>query len=139
MNIEDIKKYASLMDELSLTGLEVNEDGCTVRLEKGGSIVPSAPVQKAETYKVEAKEDKPEGKIITSPMVGVFYTSPAENAEPYVNVGQKVRSGDTLCLIEAMKLMNEINAEEDGTIAEVLQKNGTVVGFGTPLFRMIQG
>ncbi len=139
MNIEDIKKYASLMDELSLTGLEVNEDGCTVRLEKGGSIALSAPVQKTETYKVEAKEDKPEGKIITSPMVGVFYTSPAENAEPYVNVGQKVRSGDTLCLIEAMKLMNEINAEEDGTIAEVLQKNGTVVGFGTPLFRMIQG
>ena len=134
MNIEDIKKYASLMDELSLTGLEVNEDGCTVRLEKGGSIALSAPVQKTETYKVEAKEDKPEGKIITSPMVGVFYTSPAENAEPYVNVGQKVRSGDTLCLIEAMKLMNEIN-----TIAEVLQKNGTVVGFGTPLFRMIQG
>ena len=129
MNIEDIKKYASLMDELSLTG----------RLEKGGSIALSAPVQKTETYKVEAKEDKPEGKIITSPMVGVFYTSPAENAEPYVNVGQKVRSGDTLCLIEAMKLMNEINAEEDGTIAEVLQKNGTVVGFGTPLFRMIQG
>lgn len=139
MNIEDIKKYASLMDELSLTGLEVNEDGCTVRLEKGGSIALSAPVQKTETYKVEAKENKPEGKIITSPMVGVFYTSPAENAEPYVNVGQKVRSGDTLCLIEAMKLMNEINAEEDGTIAEVLQKNGTVVGFGTPLFRMIQG
>lgn len=139
MNIEDIKKYASLMDELSLTGLEVNEDGCIVRLEKGCSVAPSAPVQKTETYKVEAKEDKPEGKIITSPMVGVFYTSPAENAEPYVNVGQKVRSGDTLCLIEAMKLMNEINAEEDGTIAEVLQKNGTVVGFGTPLFRMIQG
>ena len=134
MNIEDIKKYASLMDELSLTGLEVNEDGCTVRLEKGGSIAPSAPVQKAETYKVEAKEDKPEGKIITSPMVGVFYTSPAENAEPYVNVGQKVRSGDTLCLIEAMKLMNEIESDFTGTVKEILVENGQGVEFGQALF-----
>ena len=74
--------------------------------------------------------------MITSPMVGVFYTSPAENAEPYVTEGKKVRKGDVLCLIEAMKLMNEITAEYDGIVEEVLERNASVVGFGTPLFRI---
>ena len=83
------------------------------------------------------KEEK--GSLITSPMVGVFYTSPEENAEPYVKKGDKVRKGDTLCLIESMKLLNEITADRDGIILEVLGKNATVVGFGTPLFRISEG
>lgn len=74
--------------------------------------------------------------MITSPMVGVFYSAPAENAEPFVKVGSHVKKGDTLCLIEAMKLMNEIQAEESGTILEVYAENGKIVEYGAPLFRI---
>ena len=73
---------------------------------------------------------------VKSPMVGVFYSAPEENAEPFVSVGMPVKKGDTLCLIEAMKLINEIVAEEDGTIAEICVRNGQVVEYGTVLFRL---
>lgn len=76
------------------------------------------------------------GEVITSPMVGVFYAAPAENAEVYVKAGDTVKKGDTLCIIEAMKLMNEITAERDGKITEILAQNGDVVEYGTPLFVM---
>ena len=74
--------------------------------------------------------------MVRSPMVGVFYAAPAENAAPYVAVGDRVKQGDTLCIIEAMKLMNEITAEKDGVVAEVCAGNGQVVEYGTPLFRL---
>ncbi|MFR0911528.1 MAG: acetyl-CoA carboxylase biotin carboxyl carrier protein [Evtepia gabavorous] len=73
---------------------------------------------------------------VTSPMVGVFYAAPAENAEPFVKVGDRVKRGQTLCIVEAMKLMNEIMAELDGEIVEVCVQNGQVVDFGCPLFRI---
>ena len=73
---------------------------------------------------------------VTSPLVGVFYASPAENAAPYVSVGDRVTKGQTLCIVEAMKLMNEITAEEDGVIAEICVVNGQVVEYGTELFRI---
>ena len=69
-------------------------------------------------------------------MVGVFYAAPAENADPYVSIGDRVKQGQTLCIVEAMKLMNEITAEEDGVIAEICAANGQVVEFGTELFRI---
>lgn len=131
MNAEAIREYAHLMRELDLTGLEVNENGATIRLERGKA---EEDVSKPQEAAVDMKEEK--GSLITSPMVGVFYTSPEENAEPYVKKGDKVRKGDTLCLIESMKLLNEITADRDGIILEVLGKNATVVGFGTPLFRI---
>ena len=71
-----------------------------------------------------------------SPIVGVFYAAPAENAAPYVTIGDAVKKGQTLCIIEAMKLMNEITAEEDGVIAEICVTNGQVVEYGTELFRL---
>ena len=140
MKEEAIRKYASLMRELDLSGLEVKEDGYELRLERGSRQESVKP----ETYIVEDKaaaEAAPEmkteeGTIVSSPMVGVFYASPAENAEPFVKTGSVVKKGDTLCLIEAMKLLNEITAERDGVIAEVMQKNASVVGFGSPLFRI---
>ncbi len=139
MKEEAIRKYAGLMKELDLTGLEVKEDGYELRLERGGRPVPAS----TETYVVadSAPEAKPEvkaeeGTVITSPMVGVFYAAPAENAEPFVKVGSKVRKGDTLCLIEAMKLMNEIASEESGTILEIYATNGKIVEYGAPLFRI---
>ena len=76
----------------------------------------------------------PAGKPVTSPMVGTFYRSPSPEAKPFVQVGDTVKKGDTLCIIEAMKLLNEIEAEEDGVIKEVLVENGQPVEFGQPLF-----
>lgn len=140
MKEEAIRKYAGLMKELGLTGLEVKEDGYELRLEYGNRS-PKAP----ETYivpetstaeKAPAETKKEEGSIITSPMVGVFYSASAENAEPFVHEGSQVKKGDTLCLIEAMKLMNEITAEEDGTILEIYANNGSIVEYGAPLFRI---
>jgi acetyl-CoA carboxylase biotin carboxyl carrier protein len=77
-----------------------------------------------------------EADKITSPIVGVFYAAPAENAEPFVSIGDRVRKGQTLCIIEAMKLMNEITAEEDGVIEKICVTNGQVVEYGTELFRL---
>ena len=137
MKEEDIRKYASLMKELELTGLEIEMDGSKVRLERNPA---TSPVM--QTYSVPAgKEEQPEAKeddadAVTSPMVGVFYTSPAENSDPFVTVGSKVKKGDTICIIEAMKLMNEIAAEYDGIVEKVSAKNGQIVGFGTELFRI---
>ncbi len=137
MREESIRKYATLMKELELTGLEVNEDGCTVRLERGGtSPYPSINVSDAAEQENENGDDVVSGDVIASPMVGVFYTSPAENADPYVREGKHVKKGETVCIIEAMKLLNEITAENDCEILEVLQKNGSVIGYGTPLFRI---
>lgn len=137
MKEDNIRKYAELMQELSLTGMEITEDGTTVRLERMPAPeavhtvnVPSAPP--AEVPKAQ----QPSGLTVTSPMVGIFYSAPAENAEPYVNVGDSVKKGDVLCIIEAMKLMNEITADADGVISEICVKNGQVVDFGTVLFRI---
>ena len=139
MREEAIRKYAGLMKELDLTGLEVKEDGYELRLERGGR---PAAVPHMETYIVpedspaKSEEKAEDGIIIKSPMFGVFYASPAENAEPFVKVGTAVKKGDTLCLIEAMKLMNEIAAEESGTILEIYASNGKIVEYGAPLFRI---
>ena len=138
MNEKDIRKYASLMSELGLTGIEITEGGASIRLERS-----PAPETRAAMTVVEAAQDCAQAETlpadvvsVRSPIVGVFYASPAENAEPYVSVGDRVEKGKTLCIIEAMKLMNEINAEFDGVVTEVCVKNGQVVEYGTELFRM---
>lgn len=138
MKEDNIRKYAELMKELSLTGMEITEDGTTVRLERMPApeavrtvSVPAEPA--AEAAKAQPQQG---GATVTSPMVGIFYAAPAENAEPYVKVGDSVKKGDVLCIIEAMKLMNEITADADGVISEICAKNGQVVDFGTVLFRI---
>ena len=134
MDEANIRKYAKLMRELELTGLEITEGNTMVRLERGVSAPPAAPAAVIPLPEQKAAEEK--GEVIRSPMVGVFYAAPAENAAPYVAVGDRVKQGDTLCIIEAMKLMNEITAEHDGVIAEVCAGNGQVVEYGTALFRL---
>ena len=139
MRETDIRKYAELMRELDLTGLEITEDNKKVRLER-------APVVAKEIVTVEpsvspapiVSKEKEDADYISvkSSFVGVFYAAPAENANPYVAIGDRVRKGQTLCIIEAMKLMNEITAEEDGVISEICVTNGQVVEYGTELFRM---
>ncbi len=135
MKESDIRKYAGLMQELGLTGLEITEDNHVVRLERN----LSAPVTETIAVPEGAKPVVPEIKdysSVTSPIVGVFYAAPAENAEPFVSVGDRVSKGTTLCIIEAMKLMNEITADEDGVIVEICVRNGQVVEYGTELFRL---
>ena len=138
MNEAEIRKYAELMRELDLTGLEVTENGCVVRLER----TPAAPVLPRETVAVPRPRQFPRlrprkgPRRSPLPWWGVFYAAPAENAEPFVKVGDRVKRGQTLCIVEAMKLMNEIMAELDGEIVEVCVQNGQVVDFGCPLFRI---
>jgi len=80
------------------------------------------------------EEQVPEGEVLRSPMVGTFYTSPSPEAEPFVSLGQKVSEGETLCIIEAMKMFNQIEAEVSGTVAAILAENGQPVEFDQPLF-----
>jgi acetyl-CoA carboxylase biotin carboxyl carrier protein len=137
MKDNDIRKYAELMKELELTGLEITEDNKVIRLErtipdaKKESVVITAP----ETVKASAPKNI-DYISVKSPIVGVFYAASAENVESYVSVGDSVQKGKTLCIIEAMKLMNEITAEDDGVISEICVTNGQIVEYGTELFRI---
>ena len=136
MNESDIRKYANLMSELGLTGLEVTENDRVVRLERNPAPQTAAPVQTVQVGDVPQSAANEDLIEISSPMVGVFYAAPAEDADPYVQVGDRVKKGQTLCIVEAMKLMNEIVAETDGQIVEICAQNGQVVDFGFPLFRI---
>lgn len=138
MKETDIRKYAELMKELELTGLELTDGDKVVRLERNITVtqqvqtVASAHAKEPQTVKTENTDYI----SVRSPIVGVFYAAPAENAEPFVSLGDRVESGTTLCIIEAMKLMNEINAETDGVVSEICVQNGQVVEYGTELFRI---
>ena len=143
MDEASIRKYAKLMREEELTGLEIEENGVTVRLERNLSqAVPAAapvisvPQLSASAASDQTAPDAEEGGYITSPMVGVAYVAPTEDSEPFVKLGDKVKAGDTLCIVEAMKLMNEIPAEFDGVVAEICIQDAQVVEYGTRLFRI---
>ncbi len=136
MDESSIRKYAGLMKELGLTGLEINESTGAVRLEMNPAapaLLQSAPALAAPQPAAPAEEGC---LVVTSPMVGVFYAAPAEDAAPFVKVGDAVHRGDVLCIIEAMKLMNEIVSEYDGVVSEICVANNQVVDFGRPLFKL---
>ena len=141
MNETDIRKYAGLMEELGLTGLEITEDNKVVRLERMAPVMAResvavdtvAPAREAAPKETAATQDY---DSVTSPLVGIFYAAPAENAAPYVSVGDHVKKGQVLCLVEAMKLMNEIVAEADGVISRICASHGQVVEYGTELFHI---
>ncbi len=156
-DLDDVKRLIELANKNDLSVLEIEtKKGRRIRIEKNKPVAPavafnatapapavsSAPVQTpvAETAPVQqsaptqASAPQPKGKTIKAPMVGVFYQAASPEADPYVTVGKTVKKGDTVCIIEAMKLMNEIQAEEDGTIKEILVKNGDIIEYGQPLF-----
>ena len=135
MNESDIRKYAQLMKELELTGLEITENNQVVRLERSAPVSVAAPVA-APAEPMVAQQESTDGISVTSPIVGLFYAAPAENAEPYVSLGDRVKKGQTLCIVEAMKLMNEITAEFDGVVEKICVANGQMVEYGTELFRI---
>ena len=138
MNEIDIRKYAGLMEELGLTGLEITEDNKVVRMERSilnGQVPVNIPALGNVTNNSMSSTSN-NYITIKSPMIGVFYAAPAENAAPFVTIGDRVEKGKTLCIIEAMKLMNEIHAEENGEIVEICVTNGQMVEYGTELFKI---
>ena len=146
MDIKELKKLLDAFDKSSANILEFENEEFRIYLDKGSSnsnVVASQPtpaptqVQEPIVQKIEAKpECEVEGELITSPMVGTFYQAPSPDSPPYVKVGDKVKKGQTLCIIEAMKIMNELEAEFDCEILEVLVEDGQPVEFDTPLFRV---
>lgn len=137
MKETDIRKYAELMKELGLTGLEIKDDTKVVRLEYPAQPVKEiVPVETVTRSSVESAPSIQDYISVKSPVVGVFYAAATENVSPYVTIGDMVKKGQTLCIVEAMKLMNEIIAEEDGVISQVCVTNGQVVEYGTELFRI---
>lgn len=144
-SIDEIKEFISVLEASSLSVLELQkEDGSKMRLEKPCQIisqtVPEPAVQAVTPQSVPAPQLQEvvsdNCKSIKSPIVGVFYAAPSPESEPYVLVGKRVKKGDTVCIIEAMKCMNEIQAEEDGEIVEILAQNGELVEYGQPLFNI---
>lgn len=135
MELEKLKEFINFMNENSLCELEIEEEGKRIRLKK---FSENQPVIVSQVPGQAAKEEIPakrEGVIeIKSPMVGTFYRAPSPGAKPYVEVGDVIKPADVVCIIEAMKLMNEIKAEIGGKVTEVLVENGQPVEFGQTLF-----
>lgn len=145
-SIEELKELIAAVDNSGITQFKIkSENGDKLFISKKASVVSAEcalpPVQTtslqiSDTAAQAAAEPKLSGKTINSPMVGVFYSSASPESDNYVEVGKQVKKGDTVCIVEAMKLMNEITATESGTIEEVLVENGQIVEFGQPLFRL---
>ena len=149
MDIRKIKKLIELLQQSGVAELEVHEGEESVRISSQPPII-SAPLQVHASPPATAVETTlpatrvqepatagdslPEGYVVTSPMVGTFYQSPSPSSKPFVQVGDPVSVGSTLCLIEAMKIMNQIEADRAGTIAAILVENGQPVEYGEPLF-----
>lgn len=144
MNLKEIKEMINLMEEHHLTELEVEKEDFKIRLKKGASGVIERDVSElpqshtkdlsAAKQAQEVSGPPAEKKVITSPMVGTFYATPQPDAKPYVELGQVVEVGQVVCIIEAMKLMNEIKSEIRGKVVEIKVTNGNAVEFGQPLF-----
>lgn len=145
INLKELKDLIALMNENQLAELEVEREGMKVRLRKGGGeegVVmdrfPAARSAAAEALTgpvpVPDIPAKPSGTEIKSPMVGTFYRAPAPEAPPFVEVGQEIQVGQVLCILEAMKLMNEIKSEIKGRIVQILVENAQPVEFGQALF-----
>lgn len=150
MDIRKIKKLIELVEESGIAELEITEGEESVRIHRGGSAqamtyqampmmqqpmmqqAPQASAPAAEAPAPAAKEIS--GHVVKSPMVGTFYAAPAPGAKDFVSVGQRVNVGDTLCIVEAMKMMNQIESDKAGVVREILVENGEPVEFDQPLF-----
>lgn len=149
MEIENLIRLIETVSASELTGLKYEEDGVKLHLtkKKGQVQVVAAPeistgmegavaAIAAEAPVIAADSAPSGGKLVESPLVGTFYAAPAEDAAPFVAVGDTVKKGQTLAIVEAMKLMNEIESEFDGIVEEILVENGQAVEYGQPLFRI---
>jgi acetyl-CoA carboxylase biotin carboxyl carrier protein len=152
MNLRQIRELVRLLESSGLSVLEIEENDLRVRLEKGQTAglvqpvpaalpqaVPAAlPVETAPAPApvADGTVDFNRLKEVKSPLVGIFYAAPSPGAEPFAGVGSRVKKGDVLCVVEAMKLMNEITADADGEVIDVCVQNGQVVEFGQILFKL---
>lgn len=144
MDMEEIEKLVRILEGSTLSKLVWEKKGETIHLEKGGMSPPimmhhpavAPPVAAAVTSSPAAEAPLP-GTYVTSPMVGTFYSAPAPDKPPFIKVGDKVEKGTVVCIIEAMKVLNEVKAGVSGTVAEVLVQPGQPVEFGMKLFRVV--
>jgi acetyl-CoA carboxylase biotin carboxyl carrier protein len=150
MDMQDIRKLFELADKYQVAEVEFNNDEVTLRITRAhpveGGVMMQAPMMQQAAAPVVAAapaapvvaapvvEAAPAGTEVKSPMVGSFYAAPAPNAKNFVALGQSVKVGDTLCIIEAMKIMNPIKSEVSGTVVKILVENGDPVEYGQPLF-----
>jgi len=150
MDLRKLKKLIDLVQESGIAELEITEGEEKVKIVKGGvvsvaaapiAVMPApdrmplpAPAAPAAAPAEAASEAAAEGHVVKAPMVGTFYRSPSPDAKAFVEVGQAVKEGDTICIIEAMKLMNEIEADAGGVVKAILVENGQPVEYGQPLF-----
>jgi acetyl-CoA carboxylase biotin carboxyl carrier protein len=149
MDLNLIKKLVKIFDSSEITDLEIEQEGFKIKIAKkirtfrGGSsphlVLPPAVGDHEQGVDTSVKEIETEAKVettheIRSPIVGTFYRAPAPDADPYVQVGDVVTKGSVLCIVEAMKLMNEIESDVDGRIVKILVENGKPVEFNQPLF-----
>jgi len=144
MDIRKIKKLIELLENSGLAEIEIKEGDDAIRISRSSAVVaavpapaPAAPLA-APAAVIEEDSDEnsdiPDGHAVTSPMVGSFYASPSPESKNFVEIGSKVKVGDTLCIIEAMKIFNEIEADKAGTIVAILKEPGDPTEFGEPLF-----
>ncbi len=144
MELENLLKLIETVSASELTGFRYEENGVKIDMSKKKEklqVVQSEPElifagKTVSSMDETVKEENTEGEVVTSPLVGTYYEAPAEDAEAFVKVGDHVKKGQTLAIIEAMKLMNEIESEYDGVIKEIMVKNGQPVEYGQPLFRI---
>ena len=153
MDIRKVKKLIELLEESGIGEIEIKEGEESVRISRGVSVSPAAapshagapppaptltaPAPSAAAAEPESKGAKAEGHVVKSPMVGTFYRSPSPSSPAFVEVGKTVKAGDVLCIVEAMKMMNQIEADASGTIEAVLVENGEPVEFDQPLFSIV--
>lgn len=134
MDLGKVKEIIALFENSSLVKLEISDNEGSVSMEKATEVVQvMQPIAPQTIQVVEETCVTSAGEPVVSPLVGTYYASASEGGTPFVEVGKKVKKGDTLCILEAMKVMNEIKAEHDGTIVEVCKKNGDMVQFGDVL------
>ena len=146
MDIRKIKKLIELIEESDLTEIEIVEGEESVRLTRAGSAaaimqtaIPVAPAAIAQaavdvTQAVSEEESIPDGELVRAPMVGTFYAASSPEAQPFVSMGEQIGVGDTLCIIEAMKMFNQIESDISGTVVAILAETGQPVEFDQPLF-----
>ena len=143
MDIRKIKKLIELVEESGINELEISEGEESVRICRGGTIVAAAPVMQAAPMAVaaapvaapaDAAAPVISGHVVRSPMVGTYYASASPDAPAFAEVGKHVNAGDTLCIVEAMKMMNQIEADKSGVIKEILAQNEDAIEFDQPLF-----
>ena len=146
MDIRKVKKLIELLEESAVSEIEIKEGEDSVRISRGVATVAAAPAPVAAAFApaavaaapataapVEEEDGLPEGDVVESPMVGTFYRASSPGAKPFVEVGTAVKARDTVCIIEAMKILNQIEAETSGTVKAILVENGQPVEFGEPL------